>query len=336
MSFDFCVLGNGPLGAAAAWFLSKEGAKVCLIGARPEERVCSHNDHSRIYRTLHVDPYWTSLAEANHTLMLDLQQRTDLDFFRPVPVYYDGGASPIERPERRYLTRNSFTHQDPNGGILDPLIYISALNQAAREQNTEIRTAVVTSTQFFKGGHDIQTSDGGSLRCKAVVDFRGLHVVPVGQGVTVARTTLLVRHRPIHESHCFIRTKLSDPQVAEFFACSHLDRDVRTQTSKFVIADAESIFLNDHERLRVWFQNDYRNHPKLPWAVEEIRRMGFEIEDLQLAPCAFIRTPNGRPKVEVHQNHLRFYGCNGSAVKCAQSLASQIITCHLLKSEFTS
>ncbi|EPC02889.1 hypothetical protein L861_24070 [Litchfieldella anticariensis FP35 = DSM 16096] len=333
--FDFCVLGNGPLGAAAAWQLAREGASVCLIGARHDERVSSHNDHSRIYRTRHPDPYWTALAEANLPMMLELEQRTGIRFFRSTPVYYDGiGNVPLS--DQPYLTRNGLNHQDPCGGIIDPLAYIRALNKAAREQGAIIRSTVVTSIHTLTCSHQVHTVDGNVARCKAIADFRGLYAKPIGQGTTVARTTLLIRHPPFHEPHCFIRTVLLDPQVGEFFACSHLDEDSSTQTSKFVLADAQPHLLNSSETLQAWFQDGYRHHPKLPWALDEIRRMGFEIQDLRLAPCAFTKTYDGRPKVQVDQSHLRFYGCNGGAVKCAQSLSRQVLTQGLMQAISTS
>ncbi|MCF5714923.1 hypothetical protein I9H06_00350 [Pseudomonas tremae] len=336
-SFDFCVIGNGPLGAAAALYIAEKGASVCLVGASPKDRVCSHNDHSRIYRTQHADSYWTTLAKSNLKLMLDLQKSTDICFFRPTPVYYDGASTEtgITTPPLSYLTLNRLTHQDTCGGIIDPLLYIDALNKAARRLGADIRKAIVMSVQPSNFGYELRISSGDVIKSQAVVDFRGLHAAPIGEGATIARTIILAQHPPLHEPHCFIRTELSDSKISEFFACSHIATDSATQLSKFVFADADSVFLYDSPTLQAWFERGYRTHPKISWALEEIQSMGFviDIDKIQLAPCAFTRTPDGRPRAEKRRNYLSFYGCNGSAAKCAQSLAETIISQHFMSGE---
>lgn len=329
--FDFCVLGNGPLGAAAALYLAEQGARVQLIGARPEQRPSSHADHSRIYRTRHRDAYWTRLAEANLPLMQALQRRTGVQLFRPAPVYYDSPpeAATPQPTLTPYRARNGLLDCDPCGGVLDPLAYIAALNQAARAQGATLLEGLATATEQVNGVHQVSTAEHGLLRCRTLVDFRGLYAIPAPGGITVARTTLLVRHHPVHTLHGFIRTRLDNPRVGEFFACSHLGQDAGLQTSKFVLADARAIVLTGEQALQRWFADGYRQHPELPWAIEQIRRMGYDILDLRLAPCAFTQTPSGRPEITASERHLRFYGCNGAAAKCAQSLARDILQAYL-------
>lgn len=326
-SFDFCILGNGPLGAAAAAHLAGLGATVCLVGARPAERWSGHQDHSRLYRTLHQDAYWTRLAQANLPLMQALGARTGIHFLRPAPVYYDqrvAGACAQGHPSTSELIAT-----DPCGGVLDPLAYIAALNQQAQAWGADLRADVASIGRWLDGQHEVAMAANGTIRCRHLMDFRGFYAMPTPGGATIARTTLLVRHPPQHRLHGFIRTELDNPDVAEFFACCELEANDELQTSKFVIADARSVLLESTQALQDWFTGGFSQHPQLPWAVEEIRRMGYDIHSLHLAPCAFTRTPSGRPEVRVSQNHLRFYGCNGSAAKCAQSLARDVIEPYL-------
>lgn len=65
--------------------------------------------------------------------------------------------------------------------------------------------------------------------------------------------------------------------------------------------------------------------------LAEVRRVGFELQELRTDPCAFY---DGRLRVQVDQGHLRFHdGCDGGVVKCAQSLSRQVFTQGLMQSE---
>lgn len=89
--FEFCVIGRGMIGAAAARHLARAGGSVALVGPdEPEVKerhsgvFASHYDEGRITRITDPNPVWARLAAASIARYPEIEAEGGVQFYREV------------------------------------------------------------------------------------------------------------------------------------------------------------------------------------------------------------------------------------------------------------
>jgi glycine/D-amino acid oxidase-like deaminating enzyme len=331
--FDYGVVGNGLLGAAAAAELAGKGFSVCVAGARyaaSDRYFSSHEDDSRIHRTWHRDDYWETLSAVNHPALLALERETGTAIFTPSPVYYDfQELSFVPAPEGdAYLDANGFAYLDKCGGIIDPRRYIAALNASAVRRGASIRQGVVERVDPVSGGYRISVP-AQPFDCRKVMDTRGVHA-PADAGVRVqAKILLFFTHERGPERHCFLKTGADSSPFRDVYACVDIGRANGRSLSKFGFSERRPVFLEPGDAVTHWFRTGYRDYPHLDEALEQVGAAGLgRAHDVVVRPCAFTVTEDARPRVRIDGDRLTLGGCNGMAAKCCQALVSRVLEDH--------
>lgn len=334
--FDYAILGNGLLGAAAAHHLARRGASVCLAGAAygaGGRYFSSHADDSRIYRTWHADRYWETLSVANHAAMLRLEAESGVRFFTALPVYYDVEHPSLAQPARQsgYLERNGFTRQDALGGVIDPRRYIEAMNLAAGRAGAVVHEGVVTEVTPGDGGYAIHGL-AAPLAARKIIDTRGIHAAQRAGMRVQAKVLVYARHARQHARHCFVKTRIDSGRFKDMYACATggEGQGIGERTiTKFGFSERFPIYLDGDAAIAQWFTAGYRRYPYLDEALMQARRAGYaDLHDIAVRPCAFTVTADGRPQVALQDGYLSVAGCNGMAAKCSQALMADILHQH--------
>jgi len=335
VSFDCVVLGNGLVGGAAALELASRGARVCLVGAGfgQEQTFSSHEDDSRLSRIYHHDAYWEELTLANLPLLDDLMQSSGLPIWRSEQVLYDWQSRRqsdwlVTMPVPKRVGDCRFREQDAHGGIIDPKLYVEALNQGARGAGAEVRRAVVRHVHDASDEWHVETSDG-PVRARALVDARGLHSGQVERGrLGIVGKVFFFTESPAcgDDSFCFIA---ETPDSAEFVDVygfvGYSERNGR-RVSKFGFSERAPLRLKERAEVSHWFAQGYELYPNSTAALKWLR--AFEDgahQILRMKPCAFTTTPDRRPRVEIERRRLSIAGCNGAAAKCCQALVARAL-----------
>src|SRR5947208_4477060 len=184
MLYEYCVIGNGLIGAALALELAQRSKKICVLGAAYGDEgkyYSSHEDDSRIARCWHSDPYWEDLARRNFKKLEALAAATDIKIFRQTPVLYRyaSGFKPATDSVRHRDCKSReepapcFDFEDVYGGIIEPKLYIASLNQAAQKLGTDFVHCVVHQVGC-KGGTSVINTSAGAFESRRVVDVRGI------------------------------------------------------------------------------------------------------------------------------------------------------------------
>ena len=334
MLYEYCVIGNGLIGAALALELSYKSRSVCVLGAaygQDGRYYSSHEDDSRIARCWHSDPYWENLARRNIEKLQALAQTTALPLFRRTPVLYNyspgykpSGQSVVKRTSNHNPYAGRFEFEDVAGGIIDPRIYIAALNQEARKRNAVVLECVVRSMCWKDGKAAINTSTG-EIQAKRVIEARGIHT-PQAQVTGKILLYVETASGQLRYPFCFVDRQCS----TEIFEDAYGIVDYRTSgnnlVSKFGFSERQPVRLNTAEEIAAWFQTDYQSHPHISEAMQLSRRFfAEEVARVYAKPCAFVITADQRPIITLAEHHGAITGCNGMAAKCCQSLAEKMV-----------
>src|SRR5205809_4344367 len=181
--YECCGIGNGLIGASIALELTRKFRNVCVLGATYGDQgryYSSHEDDSRIARTWHADPYWQDLTCRNFEKIEALAAATGIEIFRSTPVVYKYAREfvPENRAVRRRSVQNgegllcSFPFEDVCGGIIDPKLYIAALNQESQRKGAAIIRCVAERICWKDGCAIIHTGEG-DVCAQRIVDARG-------------------------------------------------------------------------------------------------------------------------------------------------------------------
>lgn len=118
--FEFCVIGAGMFGSAAAKYLSYQyGKEVLLIGATEPNRkdyhqnylFGAHYDEGRITRNLDSDPIWGLLAAKSIQRYLDIERESGIQF------YIENGFAVGGKPDSKYIEDNTKTAKLTNTNL---------------------------------------------------------------------------------------------------------------------------------------------------------------------------------------------------------------------------
>jgi glycine/D-amino acid oxidase-like deaminating enzyme len=342
MKSEYCVIGNGPIGAALTLELAKAGRSVTLVGARygaDNAWFSAHEDDTRIVRLFHADPFWERLTRANLACLAELGEVAGETLYRRAPVFYRFGLMP--RPASAPLHRiadeawpfaeDYFDAEDDVGGVLDPRRYVAALNRHALGLGAQLVERVVDTVRRI-GTRYAVSYGGGQLECERVVSASGFHANTAHLHTRIHAKVLAYVQRvagAVERPFCFVDYSAADNDFADVYGiCNYRLCDGRV-VSKFGFSDVVPIIL-PREGIAAWFAGDYARHPALGSLHDWIRRFGQRAgvgfaPTLRVRPCAFVTTTSGRPVVGIDGGHIQVAGCNGMAAKCCQALARSVL-----------
>jgi glycine/D-amino acid oxidase-like deaminating enzyme len=337
---DFCVVGNGLLGAAAALCLSRRGQRGRLIGAGPSESSAlfsSHEDDVRLVRLFSDDPYWTELTLKNGAMLDDVMVRTSAPVFRALPLFYRFAAGRAPRhPHVRALSpaadgavANAFHGADLGGGVLNPKLYVHSMNRLARELGCEVEQARVTCIARTRGGFRV-TTEHGSVETPRVVDTRGLYcdALDVGKLSALGKIFLFTRgaRHPEARSFAFIDQQPESDAFRDVYGVYRCAATV-DPVSRFGFSERFPVRLRSREEIGAWFRGGFRDYPHLAEAKDWLSRFhGGSVSISELKPCAFTVTADARPWIVMDEGLLTISGCNGAAAKCCQALVEDALS----------
>ncbi len=341
MLYDYCVVGNGLIGASVALELAQKSKKVCVLGAAygdDGKYYSSHEDDSRIARCWHADPYWEDLARRNFDKLQILLETTGVNIFRPTPVFYrytpgfistTGSAKP-RNPEKSFDFAIDFNFEDIYGGIIEPKLYIAALNQEARKLGADIFHAVAYDICCEQGRAIIKASAGTFESCR-VVDARGMlsqtngfntETEVVGKVLFYTESTA----QTPREAFCFVDCTCQTGPFSDAYGIWNYRRRGSAAISKFGFSECSPVKLKDTHQISAWFQADYNRYPYLPEATSLLSGLFRGIPyQVHVKPCAFVITPDKRPAFVMKEQYAVITGCNGMAAKCCQAIAESFV-----------
>jgi glycine/D-amino acid oxidase-like deaminating enzyme len=334
---EYCVVGNGPIGAALAHELASAGRSVTLIGASYGEAgmYSAHEDNSRIVRLFHADRFWERMTRANLTALAELERDAGDQAFRKLPVLYRfGEQAPHDDSCLRVPVRHQdvqlpdyFDAQDAAGGVVDPKRYVALLNARAHALGARILRGVVQSVSRVGGRYIVRFGER-ELECERVVTAAGIHAAG-WEGQTYIRAKVLAYvdwpAMSNHAPYCMIEHAPGEPALADVYGVCDYSHVKGNLESKFGFSEVQPLVMQ-RECIAAWFQRDYLQHPALPALRHWVERFGAQLgrgtpTRWRFHPCAFVTTANGRPLLRIEGGHLQIAGCNGMAAKCCQGLA---------------
>jgi hypothetical protein len=341
MLYDCCVIGNGLIGASIALELTEKFRNVCVLGATYGDQgryYSSHEDDSRIARTWHADRYWQDLTCRNFKKIEALASATGIEIFRPTPVVYKYAREfvPENSAVRRRNVQNgegltcSFAFEDVYGGIIDPKLYIAALNQQAQKQGAAIIRCAVENICWQDGSAIIHTGEG-DFCSRRIVDARGALFQQSDRKIKaeVIGKILLYAESDVYgtdETFCFIDTQCQPDIFSDMYGIWKYRRGQGTVTSKFGFTEHTPILLDGPDAIAAWFQTDYCRYPYLEAAKAILHKLySGTAYKVTVKPCAFVVTPDKRPSMIFEPQYGAVTGCNGMAAKCCQALAESFV-----------
>ncbi|HEX7288654.1 MAG TPA: FAD-binding oxidoreductase [Candidatus Angelobacter sp.] len=338
MLYEYCVIGNGLIGAATALELARKSKAVCVLGAaygQQDRYYSSHEDDSRIARFWHNDPYWEDLARCNAPMLEALAGAARLPVFKRTPVFYSYPAGAAPAGARLRISTHGphathFQYEDMWGGIIDPKAYIAALNQQARKHNATVVQCIVQETRW-KDGKAVIGTTAGEIHSKRIVDARGMHFDGEAAGLetTVVGKILLyvelAAQRPV-PPYCFVDSSCRSDQFEDVYGIACYKASGDRLVSKFGFSEREPVRLRSAEEIAAWFQSGYRCYPYLSQAKELLKNFcGDKAAQVHAKPCAFVTTSDRRPIISLDEHLCTITGCNGMAAKCCQALAQKVV-----------
>jgi FAD dependent oxidoreductase len=341
MLYDYCVIGNGLIGSSVALELALKSKKVCVLGAAYGDEgkyYSSHEDDSRIARCWHTDHYWEALARRNLEKIGALSRTTGINILRRTPVFYrcDSGFVPATcsaRPTDAEQSCNfaiKFNFEDVYGGIIEPKLYIAALNQEARTLGADIFHAVVHEIRWKEGRSAVQTN-AGTFECRRVVDARGMLAQINGFDIEVEVLGKVLFYTEAtaqmdHEVFCFLDCACQTDTFSDAYGIWNYRRNGDATISKFGFSERSPVKLKDTQQISAWFQSDYSRYPYSAAAISLLTGLFCgNAYKLYIKPCAFVATPDKRPAFLMKAEHAVITGCNGMAAKCCQAIAESFV-----------
>ncbi len=193
--FDFAIVGNGLIGAAAARYLSEIGANIAVIGPpEPQDKTAhqgvfaSHYDSGRVMRILERDASWSWLSQRAAEQYQALEQQTGKHLLTQTGVLY--AAPPNGLPSYRQHAQEMADHAEivlqdnPSAhgyslpvnastflegapaGHINPRTLIQAQNQVT---NATFFADTVVDTHYPKNGAVLTLASGETIFARKVI-----------------------------------------------------------------------------------------------------------------------------------------------------------------------
>lgn len=337
---DVVVVGRGLLGSSAGRHLAELGADVLVIGpGEPPDRAAhhgvfgSHHDSSRITRVLDRDPYYARIAAASLRRHRELEQRTGIDFYRPVghlavsgmgdylddmlvnaaaagvdcAVLDDAGLA--ERfPRLRFGEGMTGVFDARVGGHIDPRRFIAAQCAAVRLEGGDHLDAVVTAVESAGDRIVVGLADATVVEADQVLLATGAfanHLAIVPKEIEFF----------VHE-HSVVLAEVDDEVAAglvdmpsviykrgdEVGESVYVLPPVRYPDGRIYLKIGQSaghLMADPDTMLDRWFRSG--GDPKIvAWLREELASLvpDVEIRSSRVEPCAVTKSPTGRQFID--------------------------------------
>lgn len=341
MRYEYCVLGNGLIGASVALELAGKSGGVCVLGAAyGDERkyYSGHEDDSRLLRCWHSDSFWEDLTRRNLRLIECLSAETGVDFFRSAPVLYRCAPGfALQGPSARPRSFRGggpvfagFDFEDAAGGIVEPKLYIAALNQRAKERGAAVVRCTISGLCRRDGSAKIITS-AGEFEARRVVDARGIYFQESGvrmEAEVIGKVLIYAESSGEGDDGplCFVDSQC-DPEVFhDMYGFWNYRPAAGATVSKFGFTERTPVKLQGTGQIAGWFHEDYRGYPYLEKGLAAVKKMyGSRRFTVRIKPCAFTATTGKRPEFVLERGYGAIVGCNGMAAKCCQALAELFV-----------
>ncbi|NKN39012.1 FAD-binding oxidoreductase [Agrobacterium sp. a22-2] len=366
-SFEYGVIGCGLIGSAAAKYLANGGASVAAVGPQiqPSHSYStlfnSHDDQTRIYRTLDDDGQWANWARASverYSLIeaesgISFATKADCLIIRDTPRSFDrmDTIARKNRTEHRALDEGEIRHlldgvahetvhsleariETKLAGILNPRRLLEAQQLLAKRYGATFIDAIATEIEFGAGGVEVVTSVG-KFRFRKVVSCTGLysafsHIMPPAKTLGRTMTFFEVSQSSLD------RFRLRHPVI---FQAKGFDVYIVPPTlhpnNKYYLkigGDPNDYELQSSSDVADWFRSAGR--PVVSEFHQNALRIvfpAFQLTPAWTKPCAVSQTVSGRPYLGsgLINNTWGFTGCSGSAAKGSDEIgrhAASIIT----------
>lgn len=228
-SYEYVVVGAGPMGASAAKYLATENGRVALVAPGDQtsghHRFSSHADVSRIARALDADPVWATLGRRSLARYRDVERTSGVPFFSQVGSLlvlsdlsgqeseYVAGAEavfarvgvPHERLDRAAL-RQRFGYVDfgegavglleSGAGFIDPNRFIEAQIAQGQQHGLDVFHVPMRSIDPNGPSSVVHLADGTRIHARRVLLALGPYsrfdaACPVADQLTVYGRTII-------------------------------------------------------------------------------------------------------------------------------------------------
>lgn len=338
MQYDYCVVGNGLLGAAVALELAHPHRKVCVVDADygdEQTYFSSHEDDSRLIRMFHGDPYWERLAVRNMEKLNELMHATSIPIFSVLPVLYRFGSKLIPCSEvigaRTNFAiaagRNEFQYEDRLGGIVNPKWYVTAMNKQATRKGAVILHTPVRRIERKSGRFHVALMEDEIVAAR-VVDARGIYSERMRYESVCARGKILIFTATQKEGsmYGFVDADNGSDAFRDVFGLCNHKADASAVISKFGFSEHKPVDLPSFDSIVRWFRKDYLDYPYIGEAKRWIADFhGKRDIAMRARPWGYTETPNGRPFIAEEDGLLTIAGCNSMTAKCCQALAEEVL-----------
>lgn len=338
MQYDYCVVGNGLLGAAVALELAQPDRKVCMVDADygdEQTYFSSHEDDSRLIRMFHGDSYWERLAVRNMEKLSGLMHATRIPIFSALPVFYRFGSEQNPCSELLCVRTNfaiaagkdEFQYEDRLGGIVNPKWYVAAMNQLAARKGAVILQASVRRIERKHGRFHVALNEGEVVATR-VVDARGIYSERMRYDSLCARGKILM-FTATHKKdgmYGFLDADIGSGVFRDVFGLCNHRADASAVISKFGFSEHKPVDLPSFDSIAHWFRNDYLDYPYIGEAKKWIADFhGRRDIVMRIRPWGYTITLDGRPYINEEDGLLTIAGCNSMTAKCCQALAEEAL-----------
>ena len=228
--YEFCVIGRGMIGAAAARHLARAGASVALVGPdEPEVKethtgvFASHYDEGRITRITDPNPVWALLAAASIARYPEIEADGGVHFYgevgnltftseavgmahvERVAANGEAAGAEVERldppsmaaafPSLRFPGAVGGVLQRRSAGYVSPRRLVEAQSRGAERHGATLVRDYAVSVQELSGAVEVKTADGTVVRADRVIvaagGFSNFGLLPVRLRWTVNGRTVV-------------------------------------------------------------------------------------------------------------------------------------------------
>ncbi|NTA19859.1 NAD(P)/FAD-dependent oxidoreductase [Agrobacterium tumefaciens] len=356
--YEYGVIGCGLVGSAAAKYLAQTGAKVAVLGPQigpqssPLKLFNSHDDQTRIFRTLDDDAQWAEWAKASVGRYQLIEAESGISFaskgsclvVRDHPRNFDKMDTIARENQSKYhrvgehdllqlldgVTANAICPlearlENESAGILNPRQMLKAQQALARRYGADFIDAISMGLSSQAGSIDLVT-DAGKFHFKKVLYCLGPYspFSPILPPAKVLGRTLTLFEIP---PSLLERFRLSYPVI---FQAKGFDVYVVPPTKypdgKFYLkvgGDPDDFELETLNDVSNWFHSAGRpSASKFHQEALEQIYPALKFTSVSTQPCAVSQTATGKPFLGRGsvEHTWGFTGCSGSAAKSSDEI----------------
>lgn len=367
ISYDYGVIGCGLIGSAATKYLAQTGAKVASIGpqieshARSPTLFSSHDDETRIYRTLDDDAQWAGWAMASVRRYPSIEAESGISFalkgsclvVREHPRDFDKMDTIARDDQLEYHSLNEYDIlqllngvtanpacrmearlETESAGIFNPRRMLKAQQTLAQRYGADFIDAVSTELTSQLGSIELLTNIG-TFHFKKVLYCLGPYspFSPILPPAKVFGRTLTLFEIP---PSLLEQVRLSHPVIFQARGFDvYIVPPTKYPDGKLYLkvgGDPDDFELKSLNDVSDWFRSVGRPSVK-KYHQEALEQIYPALKFMPVAtkPCAVSQTATGNPFLGrgLVDRTWGFTGCSGSAAKSSDEIgrlaASMII-----------